>query len=80
MVKDIDILKHVLVPQHVKLSEEEKQKVLDEHNVGLSQLPKIKLKDPALKDMGVEAGDMIKIIRKSPTNLETIFYRVVTGD
>ncbi len=80
MVKNTDIIKHILVPKHIKLGEDEKKKVLDYYNVGLSQLPKIRAKDPALRGIEVKPGDLIKIIRASPTNVETVFYRVVTGD
>ena len=81
MAKDIEVLNHILVPQHTKLTEEEKKTVLSKYNIGLSQLPRIRLKDPVLKTMGdVKVGDIIKIVRYSPTNLETTFFRVVVNE
>jgi len=74
---EINIFKHNLVPEHIKIDEKEKEKVLEKYNISLLQLPKIKLKDPALASLDVKSGDVIKIIRPSPTNKETIFYRVV---
>tara|TARA_Y100000034_G_C6626591_1_gene273345 strand:+ start:112 stop:351 length:240 start_codon:yes stop_codon:yes gene_type:complete len=74
---DFDIIKHNLVPKHVKLSDEEKQEVLKKHNLSLSQLPMILLSDAAIQNFKPEVGDIIKITRDSPTNIESVFYRVV---
>ena len=74
---EFDITKHNLVPKHEKLSKDEKAKFLKEFNLSLEQLPKIKVSDKALKGVAVEIGDVIKIIRKSPTMKEALYYRVV---
>lgn len=37
----------------------------------------IKISDPAIKDLGVKAGDVILIKRKSHTAKETDYYRLV---
>ena len=71
------ILKHILVPEHTKLSEEEKKKVLEQYNISIKQLPKMLENDPAIQHLQASTGDVIKIQRKSFTNKETIFYRVV---
>jgi DNA-directed RNA polymerase subunit H (RpoH/RPB5) len=76
-MEKVDITKHSLVPEHNKLSEEEKQKLLKKHNISLRQLPKILKSDPAIQHLDIKVGDLIKIKRKSPTNKESIFYRVV---
>ena len=72
-----NILKNILVPEHLKLSEEEKEKVLKEFNVSANKLPMILLSDAAVQHLNVKEGDIIKIIRNSPTNKQTAFYRVV---
>jgi len=81
MVKKIvykfDVKTHVLVPKHIKLKKEEISEILQHYNIKKSQLPKIKKTDPAIEELEVEKGDVIKIIRKSPTVGETFFYRVV---
>ena len=74
-----DIRKHEFVPEHIKISEEEAKKILEEFNVIKEHLPKILLSDPAIKQLNPEYGDIIKIIRKSPTNTEFEFYRVVVN-
>ncbi len=74
-----DVAKHVLVPKHTKLSEEESQKVLDKFNVTARQLPKISKTDPTIKELDTNPGDVIEIERKSPTVEKTKFYRVVSS-
>lgn len=75
--EQFDIAEHMLVPKHVKITQEELNKVLDHYNITVDQLPQIHLKDPAIEKLEPQLGDVIKIIRKSPTTGETAFYRVV---
>jgi len=75
--KKVDITKHVLVPIHIKLDEKEAEELLKKYNISKNQLPKIRIDDPAIRNLNVKPGDIIKIIRKSPTAGESIFYRVV---
>ena len=71
--KRITIKSHVLMPKHEKLSEKEKQELFGKYYISLKELPRIKKDDPALASLNVKAGDVIKIIRSSPTAGETIF-------
>lgn len=67
---------HILQPKHTKLKTSDIEELMKRYNVSLSQLPKIKLEDPALpKDCKV--GDIIKIERKGENEKVEIFYRVV---
>ncbi|MCS7118695.1 MAG: DNA-directed RNA polymerase subunit H [Archaeoglobaceae archaeon] len=68
---------HILVPKHEILKEEEVEKLLKLLGVSKEQLPKIKVTDPIVKEIGAKAGDIIKITRKSPTAGVSIFYRFV---
>ena len=77
--KDFDIKKHILVPKHSKVSDKEKKALLQKYNLSVYDLPLIKKDDSALKDLGVKSGDIVKIIRKSPTAGESIFYRCVVN-
>ena len=72
-----NIAEHALVPKHVKLTEEEKNTLLQKYNISIKQLPEIHTSDPAIAHLDAKQGDVIKIIRKSPTIGETSFYRVV---
>ena len=74
----IGIVKHNLIPEHVLLSDKEKQKVLEKYNAKSGRLPKILLSDPAILHMNPKVGDVVKIIRKGYNDNESIFYRVVT--
>lgn len=66
-----------LVPEHEKLSDDEKEELLEEYEIRTKELPKILMDDPAIEDMDTEAGDVIKITRDSPTQGESTYYRVV---
>ncbi|HHW16900.1 MAG TPA: DNA-directed RNA polymerase subunit H [Methanothermobacter sp.] len=76
MVKK-DILKHQLVPEHVILSEEEAEKILEEMKIHAEQLPRIRTDDPVVKAIGAKEGDILKIIRESPTAGRFVTYRIV---
>ncbi len=72
-----NIFEHELVPKHEIVDEEERRWLLETFHVQEEQLPKIKDTDPAVKAIGAKPGDIVKIIRKSPTAGETVFYRYV---
>ena len=76
-MKKIDIEKHELVPKHIILNEQEKEELLKNYGISLRQLPRILVSDPVIKLLNGKLGDVVKIIRKSPTAGETIYYRVV---
>ena len=79
MVKK-EIRKHILIPKHKKLSDKEKKALLDAYNITVNELPVISKSDPALVDMDLEMGDVLKIERDSPTAGKTVFYRGVSGE
>lgn len=66
---------HVLQPKHIKLKPEEVKKILEKYNISLSQLPKIRVDDPALPQ-GCVPGDVIKIEREENEKIQS-YYRVV---
>jgi DNA-directed RNA polymerase subunit H (RpoH/RPB5) len=72
-----EVNKHILVPKHSKLNDSEKKKLLEEHHIEIKSLPKILKDDPAIEKLGIKAGDVIKIERKSITAGTAIYYRVV---
>lgn len=71
--------KHILIPKHSKLSDSQKEKLLEKYNISIKELPRILKTDPALISLDVKPGDVIKITRKSSTAGEAIFYRVVVN-
>ena len=74
---EINIQKHILVFEHIKLSDSEKKELTGKYNISLGQLPKIFKNDAAIKHLEVKVGDIIKIKRNSPTAGEFYFYRLV---
>jgi len=75
--KELNVLKHELVPKQVILKDEERKKLLEGLKIVPEQLPKILKKDPVVKALDAKEGDIIKITRKSPTAGITEYYRLV---
>lgn len=79
-----NVLKHVLVPEHHLLTEEEAEAVLQRKGMTRDQLPKIRKSDPGIKILEnvhghpIEEGAVVKIVRKSETAQEFVAYRLVT--
>jgi len=69
--------KHVLTPKHTKLSEKDKAQLMERYHVTSKEMPKILKTDAAIKELEAKPGDIIKIVRKSQTAGESVFYRVV---
>lgn len=72
--------KHFLIPEHSVLSDEEKQELFEKYNITFNQLPNIHASDPALEELDATPGDVIKIVRKSKTNITSYYYRGVTNE
>lgn len=77
MTKEINVQQHVLVPKHILMTEKEVGELLTKYNISKKQMPLISIKDSAIKDMEVKGGDVIKIIRNSPTQIKSEYYRLV---
>jgi len=76
-LKEVNILKHELVPNHSILNEKEKEDLFNRYGINIKQLPRISSSDPVIKVINGQPGDVVKIARKSPTAKETVYYRVV---
>lgn len=66
---------HIFQPKHIKLKENEVEKLTKELNISPVQLPKIKINDSALPE-GCKIGDIIRIERKDGSEIEN-YYRVI---
>lgn len=77
MVIKFAVKDHESVPEHILLSPEESEEVLRQYGIEAPQLPKIHVNDPASKEIGAKVGDIIRIVRRSPTARQSIFYRLV---
>ncbi|MEM2874119.1 MAG: DNA-directed RNA polymerase subunit H [Candidatus Nanoarchaeia archaeon] len=76
-IAKIDITKHVLVPKHILLSEEEAKKLLSQLNISAAQLPSILSTDPMAKALGAKVGNIIKIERIGPSGKSAYYRRVI---
>jgi DNA-directed RNA polymerase subunit H len=73
----LNVLEHAMVPDHQIMSEDEVSELLTRYNITTEQLPKIYHDDPAVKTIGAEADDVIRIIRTSHTAGRAEAYRLV---
>ena len=69
-----------LVPEHSKLSDKDAKELYKHYNVTLKEMPKILISDPAIVNLNVKEGDIIKIKRNSRTAGESVFYRAVVKE
>ncbi len=81
MVKEIilnyDISNHLLVPEHVIISQDEIKEITEKFHCKVESLPIISNIDPMVKKLQAQPGDVIKITRKSSTAGISIYYRLV---
>jgi DNA-directed RNA polymerase subunit H len=66
-----------LFPLHEIVPKERVQELLNELGQTIDSLPKLASDDPVVSEIKAERGDVIRIIRDSPTAKKTIYFRVV---
>lgn len=71
-----NISKHRDVPKHIPLNEQEKHEVLKAYKAKSSNLPTIRSHDPMARYLGLQPGQMVKIIRISENSLYYNSYRI----
>jgi DNA-directed RNA polymerase subunit H len=76
-VSTINVLDHVMVPEHKIMSEEEVQSLFSRYHLTSDQLPKMFHDDPAAKAIKAKVGDVIRIVRYSQTAGIAESYRLV---
>ena len=72
-----NIFDHEFVPKHEILTDEEKEEFLTKYKVQPYQLPRIQSSDPAIIAIGATPGDIVRIIRNSPTAGKYVAHRYV---
>lgn len=72
-----NILKHVLVPEHIIMDDKEVEEVMKKYNIKHKiEFPDISRFDPVARVIGLRPGDVCRIIRASKTAITTEYYRV----
>ncbi|KAG0434801.1 DNA-directed RNA polymerases I, II, and III subunit RPABC1 [Dictyocoela muelleri] len=72
-----NVTKHILVPKHRIMSENEKIEYLNKRKISENELPKILKSDPVAKYFGARKGDVFEIERNSSTAGISYYYRIV---
>lgn len=80
MAKEYKVTEHERVPKHEILFSEEKEELLERLQVKEEQLPKMYDTDPVVDEIGASVGDVVKIIRDSPTAGKAVYYRLVVEE
>ena len=71
-----NILKHVIVPEHRVMSDNEVKDMMLKYNISnKNQLPDISRFDPVARVIGLRPGQVCHIIRPSKTAIEANYYR-----
>lgn len=72
-----NVLEHELVPEFTILSNDEKIALYKELNImSDSQLPEMSRFDPVSLAIGFRPGSVCRIIRKSKTAIQSVYYRI----
>ena len=78
--KRFSVFDHVLVPKHEIVPKEEAEEIIRKYGGNKYLFPLISHEDPAVIELGAKPGDLIRIIRESPTGEKSVFYRVVVKE
>ena len=72
-----NILEHFLVPKMQILDKFEQEDLFKQYNItNTSQMPEISRYDPQALVMCMRPGQVCKITRKSPTSINSTYYRI----
>ena len=77
MSTKLNVLNHTMVPDHKIMKPEEVEELLLKYTISTDQLPKIYHDDPAVKTIGAQVDDVIRIVRTSHTAGRAEAYRLV---
>jgi DNA-directed RNA polymerase subunit H (RpoH/RPB5) len=72
-----NILQHILVPPHKKMTTAEVNIIKQRYNImNDSQFPELSRFDPVAKAIGIRPGEVCEILRPSKTSIVSNYYRI----
>jgi DNA-directed RNA polymerase subunit H (RpoH/RPB5) len=72
----INIIDHRDVPKHEVMDEKEKQELLEKYGIKDSNIPIILRDDAMARYLGLTPGEVVRILRPSPTSGTYVSYRI----
>jgi len=72
-----NVLEHFLNPDLAVIEKNEATKIINKYGGNPFNFPIMLSTDPSAEKIGAQTGDIVKVIRKSPTNITSIYYRFV---
>lgn len=75
-----EVLDHEMVPEHILLDDDGVEELTERYEIKKTDLPKIGRLDNAVKETDAEPGDVLKIVRESPTTGRAVAYRIVVDE
>jgi DNA-directed RNA polymerase subunit H len=73
----VNVLDHIMVPDHKIMTEDEVSALLGRYSITFEQLPKVYHDDPAVRQIGGKVGEVIRITRQSQTAGVAEAFRLV---
>lgn len=72
-----NVLEHFLNPDFEIVEKDEATKIIHKYGGNPFNFPIMTSTDPSAEIIGAQIGDLVKVIRKSSTNVTSIYYRFV---
>jgi DNA-directed RNA polymerase subunit H (RpoH/RPB5) len=72
----INIVDHRDVPKHEVITEEEKNEIIEKYHIKENNLPNILREDAMAIYLGLTPGEVVRILRPSPTSGTYVSYRI----
>jgi DNA-directed RNA polymerase subunit H (RpoH/RPB5) len=73
----MNIIDHDYVSKHIVLSEDERKDFIKSYQITRDKMPKLEIYDPIVRYYNMQIGDIVRIIRNSPSAGKAVYYRVV---
>ena len=72
-----NVLEHFLNPDFEIVEKNTATKIINKYGGNPFNFPIMLSTDPSAETIGAQTGDLVKVIRKSATNITSVYYRFV---